>query len=129
MLKYFWVTGIGLGADAFNAIYPLYAYSAISAPHPHNLYLLILSETGIVGMLVFVAVVLSLFNKLLHVVKYTENKDFRIVASAIGSGLTGFLVQGMFDNVWYNYRVFLLFWIIVAVGAAVYNVYRKEKAK
>ncbi|MBO5454045.1 MAG: O-antigen ligase family protein [Clostridia bacterium] len=128
MLKDFWMTGIGVGSDAFNAIYPRYAYSAITAPHPHNLYLLVLSETGIIGILVLIAVILVLFNKLLHVIKHTENKKLKIIAAAVGSAITGFLVQGMFDNVWYNYRVFLLFWIFVAVGASVYNVYRKEKS-
>lgn len=127
MLKDFWVTGIGIGTDAFNAIYPRYAYSAISAPHPHNLYLLIMSETGIIGIVVFVGVILSLFNKLLYVIKRTENFTLKTTAVAIGSALTGFLVQGVFDNVWYNYRVFLLFWIIVAVGASVYNIYMEEK--
>ncbi len=127
MLKDFWLTGIGVGSDAFNAVYPRYAYSAITAPHPHNLYLLVFAETGIIGIIVLVTVVLTLFNKLLHVIKYTQNKELKVIAAATGSAVTGFLVQGMFDNVWYNYRVFLLFWIFVAIGASVYNVYRKEK--
>ena len=29
-----------------------------------------------------------------------------------------FLVQGMTDYVWYNYRVFLMFWIMTGLSAA-----------
>ncbi len=129
MLKDFWVTGIGVGSDAFNAIYPRYAYSAITAPHPHNLYLLVFAETGIIGIIVLITIVLTLFNKLLYVIRYTKSKELKNIAAATGSAITGFLVQGMFDNVWYNYRVFLLFWIFVAIGSVVYNLHKHTEVE
>lgn len=128
MLKDFWVTGIGLGSDAFNAVYPFYAYSAITAPHPHNLYLVVLTETGIVGAIAFVLIVLIYYKKLFGVIRNSNDKNAKLIASGLIAGMSGFLLQGMFDNVWYNYRVFLLFWIYIAIGAAVDIVFRRTKA-
>ena len=36
--------------------------------------------------------------------------------SGVIAGIFGFLLQGMFDYVWYNYRVFLIFWMIIGIG-------------
>ena len=119
MLKDFWVTGIGLGSDAFNAVYPFYAYSAITAPHPHNLYLVIMTETGIVGAISFILIILLYYKKLFCVIKNSDDKNLKLISSGLVAAMSGFLLQGMFDNVWYNYRVFLLFWIYIALGAIV----------
>ena len=127
MLKDFWVTGIGLGSDAFNAVYPFYAYSAITAPHPHNLYLVILTETGIVGAIAFVLIVISYYNKLFCILRHSSDSNAKLISSGLVAGMSGFLLQGMFDNVWYNYRVFLLFWIFVALGAVTDIVFRRAK--
>ena len=127
MLKDFWVTGIGLGSDAFNAVYPFYAYSAITAPHPHNLYLVIMTETGIVGAFAFILIVLFYYKKLFAVIRYSEDKNLKLISSGLVAAMSGFLLQGMFDNVWYNYRVFLLFWIYIALGAIVDVVSGRDK--
>ena len=53
MLKDYWFSGIGPGMEAFNQVYPAYAYHAVSAPHSHNLFLQLTSDTGIFGMGIF----------------------------------------------------------------------------
>ena len=128
MLKDFWISGIGLGTDAFNEVYPMYAYSSISAPHPHNLYLLVLTETGVLGLIALVGVIIAYFRKMFYVIAHAACKQYRILASAMAAGMAGFLVQGMFDNVWYNYRVFLLFWIYIAIGVVVSILNKREGA-
>jgi len=128
MLKDFWTTGIGMGSDAFNMVYPLYAYSAISAPHPHNLYLLILTETGIVGFFAFILIVVFYYKNLFTIIKISDDNSLKIISSGLIAAMSGYLLQGMFDNVWYNYRVFLLFWIFIALGAATDIISRRNKS-
>ncbi|MBR4030868.1 MAG: O-antigen ligase family protein, partial [Clostridia bacterium] len=129
MLKDFWVTGIGVGTSAFNHVYPIYAFGAISAPHPHNLYLLLLSEMGILGLLVFVVLMIMMLKKLFVTANKSKDKTISAYSAALFSALVGFLVQGIFDNVWYNYRVFLLFWIIVGLSGAVCLIHKKMEDK
>lgn len=126
MLKDFWITGIGLGSDAFNSIYPLYAYSAITAPHPHNLYLVILTETGIVGAVAFILIIIFYYKRLFSIVRSSNDATLKTIASGLIAAISGYLLQGMFDNVWYNYRVFLMFWIYIAIGLAVDIVARRK---
>ncbi len=117
MLKDFWITGVGVGSDAFNHIYPIYSYGAIAAPHPHNLYLLILSETGLIGILTFICLIVLVIKKL-FVVANKNDMFCSTFAAILLSAILGFLIQGVFDNVWYNYRVFLFFFIIVGISVA-----------
>ena len=45
---------------------------------------------------------------------------------AIAAGVVGFAVQGMFDNCFYNYRVFLIFWYVIALGVAAVHIAKSE---
>lgn len=118
MLKDYFVSGIGIGNDSFKLIYPAYALSGIeSAPHSHNLYLQITVELGIFGIIVFLSLlfiwVQSCFT--LHV---NEKRKTKFLNSAVFCGLLAVLAQGMTDYIWYNYRVFLMFWMMFGLCAA-----------
>ena len=34
------------------------------------------------------------------------------------SGMAGLLVQGLTDHLWFNYRIVLLFWLVIGLGCA-----------
>ncbi|MDR0405749.1 MAG: O-antigen ligase family protein [Clostridiales bacterium] len=118
MLKDFGIYGIGLGSGAFNKIYPFYSYSAIIAPHAHNIYLQLLCETGIVGLGAFLLTMAAALKKMLLTAMGGKKRFGGVFAVAVLAGLLGYLLQGAFDYVWYNYRVFLIFWMTIALGAA-----------
>ena len=118
MLKDFGIYGIGLGSSAYNKIYPFYSYSSIHAPHAHNIYLQLLCETGAVGLLTLILTVVTACKKML-LTRIQRKKTFpAILAISVIAGLLGFMLQGAFDYVWYNYRVFLMFWMVMALGVA-----------
>ncbi|MBE6611704.1 MAG: hypothetical protein E7632_04335 [Ruminococcaceae bacterium] len=118
MLKDYWATGIGIGTDSFREVYPLYSLSGIeSAPHSHNLYLQILTEIGVVGLVVFLAV-LFIYAQSCFSLHMTEKRREKLVSAAIFCGMLSVLAQGMTDYIWYNYRVFLMFWLMLGLGAA-----------
>jgi putative inorganic carbon (HCO3(-)) transporter len=129
MLKDYFSSGIGIGNDSFRLVYPLYALSGIeTAPHAHNLYLQIFIEIGIVGLFVFLAVmfIYAQSSITLHV---EERRPTKLISTAIFSGLLAVLAQGMTDYIWYNYRVFLMFWLMLGLGAAVRKVHRSTAAE
>ncbi len=124
MLKDFWFCGVGIGTDAFNAIYPKYALNAVVAPHSHNLYLHIICEMGIVGVIAVAVTVIQYFK---HIgISAIKSKEVHPLAAGLGTAMIGYLVQGMFDNVWYNYRIYMFFFMIMALGAVVYDLTVKE---
>lgn len=121
MLKDYWLCGIGPGSDAFNMIYPHYSYAGIVAPHSHNLYLQLLAEYGILGLLVFLVIVFAFYKAVISKITALGHGVKKAVITASAAGIFGFLVQGMFDNVWYNYRVFFMFFALLALTMAAVN--------
>lgn len=127
MLKDFWLSGIGLGSEAFTQVYPFYSYNLVVAQHPHNLFLHIITESGIIGLLAFLFLMLLFFKKMaLGVQCFGKGNKFSVTLIAISSAVTGFLLQGVFDNCFYNYRVFMIFWAVLAIGIAALNITKAE---
>ncbi len=125
MLKDYWFSGIGVGTEAFNKIYPMYAYSGVIAPHSHNLYLQIIAENGIAGLLAFVSMIVIYFKMCISSIINNEHKFLKALVTGLAAGMLGYLVQGMFDNVWYNYRVFLLFFVIIGITVSAIKILEK----
>ena len=116
MLKDYWLCGIGPGTDAFNQVYPAYAYNSISAPHSHNLFLQVMCDAGICGIFVFIAIIYQYYKAAFASLTRERNKKNRVLIIAGISAISGFMVQSLFDYTFYNYRVMLLFWIALAFG-------------
>ena len=119
-----------------------------AAPHSHNLFLQIWLETGICGLIVFVLILFLLCQSVFTMCRQlrdakrlavldlpctVENissgsaynllvrktmSQLRITCAAPLSGLFAVLVQGMTDYAWYNYRVYLMFWLMAGLTAA-----------
>ncbi len=130
MLKDFWISGIGLGTEAFTQVYPFYSYNGIVAPHPHNLFLQVITESGVIGLAVFLLLMFMFFKNLVVGCQYFgKGNKFSVVIVGIASAVVGFLLQGMFDNCFYNYRVFMIFWAVLAIGIASCHIARAEFKK
>ncbi len=119
MMRDFWISGIGMGQEAFTQVYPFYSYNGIVAPHSHNLFLQILVETGVTGIAAFAIIIFLFLRKIMT--GYTiggKGDKLSTLMTAITAGICGFLVQGTFDNCFYNYRVMLVFWCTLAIARA-----------
>ncbi len=119
MLKEHWFTGIGTGLPAFSRVYPEYSLSGIeSAPHAHNLFLQIITEHGAVTLILFVFIIFLFVQSVFSFTKY-ESRKTKFAASALMCGIFAVLLQGLTDYIWYNYRVYLMFWIIIGIAGSV----------
>ena len=130
MLRENWFGGIGVGETAFSVVYPAFSYAGIQAiRHTHNLYLQILSETGFVGLATFLLVViLFVQNCFEYLYKMRKGTDNGIVVAGLAS-VTAVLIMGLTDYVWYNYRVFLMFWLVIAIVNAYIRVGNEESRR
>lgn len=126
MIKDYWYRPIGQGTTAFNSIYPLYSYSGVGAEHTHNLFLQVFIETGILGIVSFVGLIFKFYQYLCSGLKICKDRDLYIKIIAFVSGLSGFLIQSLFDNTWYNNRIILIFWIFIAIGVTTRAFIKKE---
>ena len=119
MLKDTWWYGIGIGEGAFRKVYPAYALPGIeTAPHSHNLYLQITVEGGIFALLSFLFFIFVFMQCSFSFSKHAVSRANRSICIGLFSGIAAFLIQGLTDYVWYNYRIFLLFWLIAGLAVA-----------
>ena len=72
--------------------------------------------------------VLSWVRVLTGKIRRSLDKKTRLQAIAFLCSLTGFLAQSVTDYSFYNYRVELMFWVVLALGAALARNWGREEA-
>ncbi len=117
MIAAYWLTGIGPGTAAFNQVYPRFMIAGTPAIHSHNLYLQLALELGVPGLLAFLWLLLAVFSRSFMVLPRLSYHD-RGVLAALLAALTGFLLHGAVDNVWYSPKLTLLFWLTLGLAVA-----------
>ncbi|NLM83773.1 MAG: hypothetical protein GX189_03585 [Clostridiales bacterium] len=127
MLRDYWLPGVGPGMAAFNQVYPAYSFNTVKAPHSHNLFLQTICDAGITGFVLFIFMILSFYRSTLSALAHEKDKSSRILLTACVSSATGFFVQSMTDYTFYNHRVTLVFWIVLALGSALSRRSRLEE--
>lgn len=125
-----WLSGIGVGEAAFHACYPYYALSGIeSAPHAHNLLLQYWCEFGIAGPLLLLLFILTFFQCVISHRHTEPNPTLRLDSLAAAGGVLAVLVFGLTDHVFYNARIFFLFFAVAGMAAAISRVGRIERVR
>ena len=128
MIKDNFVAGIGIGTEAFQTVYSEYALAGIErAPHSHNLYLQLLVELGVLGFAVFLITIFLFYSKVFSFLKRSENRESKLIIGAVACGLLAILAQGLTDYVWYNYRVFAFFWMMLGIAVSVIDSNSREE--
>ena len=129
-IKDHFLGGIGYGDYAFSVVYPSYSYAGIeSAPHTHNLTLQIILGMGLIGFIVFCFVIFLNCQKCFEYIKNSTNSNSKIYVIASVTAIIAALIMGIFDYIWYNQRIFYLFWVILAIGCAFVRVGDYEKTR
>ncbi len=124
------IFGIGIGEDAFAAVFPKYALAGTqTAPHTHSLYLQIISEMGIFALVAFIVLCLAFFSHTFAYIRRTVNAKDRTLATGFMCAIAAFLVQGFTDHVWYNYKIYLFFWIMLGIAVTAFYISEDEQRR
>lgn len=124
MIRDFWVSGIGIGSEAYKSVYPVYSMAGADfALHSHNLYLQVWVEMGIIGIVTLFSMVLMFVKQVFSdaVIGTHRTDSHAKLVIALGAGVVGFLLQGLTDYVWYNNKILMIFWIFLALGISGVN--------
>ena len=107
MFKDNWLLGIGIGNQNFREIYGLYMKTGFDALSAYNIYLETAVESGIFALISFLCFLIFTIKKAL-----TKLSNKYILASLIS--ITGILVHGMVDTVFFRPQIQFIFWIMIA---------------
>lgn len=130
LIKEYFMSGIGYGSSAFQNVYPQFAYAGIeAAEHSHSLYLQIFIGLGIGGVLSFFCILFLAAQMNFEYLKQSQNVRAKSFVIASMCAIVGALVMGLFDFIWYNYRMFFLFWAILGLACACIRVGRAEESR
>jgi len=129
MLKEYWITGVGLGTEAFISIYKKYkTYGLSRVAHTHNFYIQLWLEAGIAAILSFIWFVLRIIKKIAFNISIfkSEDKEVKHILMAGIASIAGILVMGLADHIWFYNRIMLVFWTDIGIILTGLGLLRKE---
>lgn len=120
--------GIGLGPSSFSIVYPPFAEArAAVAPHSHMLYLEILVEMGVVGLVSFVWFVCALVRRSGAAVHRAVQPEVKNMLIAGVSALSGIAFISMVEYVWFYPRVMFTFFVAAGLTMAMIRIAQREE--
>jgi O-antigen ligase len=84
----------------------------------HSTWLQMLSETGIIGTMLYFGLYLSAYLDFKRT-RHTQEDIIRYYSEAVLAGMLLFFLGGIFDNFGFNYRIFFLFLALSSVLASI----------
>ena len=128
---------MGFGPGAFSFTYAPYQDPEFKTPittafgdqgHAHSEFLNPLAESGWLGLLTFVAVLLVVFRVGMKLVYHAESFNVRIYAAAILLGLVTYFTHGFLNNYSEQDKIAVLIWGAFAMICAL-DLYHHQKEK
>jgi len=116
MIKVYGLTGLGYGYQSFHQYYAHYKTPGYNATHSHNLLLQLWLESGIIGFLLFIYIVLSaIAYNLKEIIKSgIKGGNKELISLAI---IIAVLLHGMIDYTLFDYRISFQFWTALSLTA------------
>ena len=107
----------GHGINTFMQVFDAYRRDPGGMTYAHNCYIQVAAETGIVGLVSFLWILVDIFGKSLGkiAVYWTKNEDSVVLSLGLLSGVFAFLVHSFFDTNFYSLQLSAYFWFMVAV--------------
>lgn len=129
MIKDYPITGIGIGHDSFNQIYPIYMKTDFTALSAYSIYLETILEMGFLGFSSFIWLLIVTLNQaIIHIknLKLSQNLQAFWLVGAI-AGCAGLLTHGFADTVWFRPQVNTLWWMLIALIASYYETVNNDQ--
>mgnify|MGYP003290074705 CR=1 FL=1 len=109
-----WLLGIGCGNQNFREIYGLYMKTGFDALSAYNIYLETAVESGIFALLSFIAFLYqNISNAIRYIFKKCNIKSMYLIIAVVS--LTGMLVHGFVDTVFFRPQIQFIFWIMIGI--------------
>ena len=125
-----WLTGIGLGPSTLAKQIELFAddYVLAGIVHSQMLYIELLLETGLLGLLSFLWMMAGSVSSAAGRIRNTEDRLVRGTLAACVASFAGMALFGVFEYIWFYPRVLFAFFLLLGIMKAAVSLSRKEAA-
>ena len=121
-----WLVGVGFGYIPFKYTFETYIRT-MPVYHSHNTYLQVTSEMGILGLIVFLALIFIIYKYSIKRLIKGEDRYIRTMAVGVLAGLAALLGHGLVESVLYLPRIIITFWTLVALLLALMRISGKPE--
>ncbi len=126
MLKNHPFTGAGLrGYQTAMAPYHAQKYIEIFM-YPHNIFLTIWSELGLIGLIAFVWVIIQFCITSYQSIKLNNRETDKLTNCAAFAAMSALLVHGFVDVPYFKNDLAVLFWIILTIPFSYYTTHSSQ---
>ena len=113
--------GVGSGTAAFESGFD------VSQGYSDNLMFQVLFEYGVIGFVAFTLFIIMLMRLTFSYCVKAKNQYRKINCCAGFCSVTGLISSGLMCYVWQDRRLYLLFWLLVALSFAYMRIERQEE--
>ena len=113
---------LGSGLNTYAIVAPAYKITRTTGFYPHNSYLHMAAESGLLGLGAFLWIMISLFKASLANLKKIDNRFYGAILIGLLAGLFGFLAHSFVDVNIYTLQLGNLMWFIMGLIVAVQKV-------
>ena len=117
---------LGSGINTYASIAPRYKLTEVTGVYPHNCYLQMAAESGVLGLGAFLWILVALFKTSLVNVKRLDDKLYGAVLPGFLAGLFGLLIHSFVDTDIYSLQLGNLIWFLMGLVIAVQKVSSPE---
>jgi putative inorganic carbon (HCO3(-)) transporter len=126
LVREYWLTGVGLGRQAFARVYGSHMINTNFVPHSHNLCLQLISEFGILGLAVFLWLFWRLF-RLGCRLRVSGDAFIRSLNAGVMAAMAGFLIHSLIDYFLWYYKLGILIWLLIGIMLVLERLENKEE--
>ena len=113
--------GIGVGNQNFREVYGLYMKTGFDALGAYSVPLEIAVESGIFALIAFILFLICAIQKILSYIFNSKNTVKTTILFSILIMLTGTMVHGFFDTVFFRPQIQVIFWLNIAILNLFFN--------
>ncbi len=116
---------VGVGVNTYSKV--VQDYKESWGGYPHNCYLQMAAEIGILGLVSFLWLVSRLIRTALKRSKEIESSFLSILSFGSMASFVGFLIHSFFDTNFYSVRLGVLMWILMGMIIVPSYIARREE--
>ncbi len=121
-----WLWGIGPGN--FQEKYLIYQkyfspYPEWAVPQPHNLFLAFWLQTGLIGLIGFLYLIILWLTKITKILIFSKDFNQKNISLILLAIIISVLIHGFIDTPYWKNDLSLIFWSIIFIGLALNRIY------